>query len=279
MPQNYLTDVALRYELYKYVRFNSTAVSAAWDDHALKWRTHVRVDGGKDGEFGANYVIESDYLVSAVGQLNVPHYPSIPGIDQYEGKLMHTARWDWSYPLEGKRIAVIGTGATAAQVVPQVAPVAKHLTVLQRSPGWVIDRHDAKVPEWKRAVFKYCPPLLWRYRAACMDMRELFHSAVTQQNSKHADMMRQMNRSLMHRQLPDRPDLWKKLAPDYPPGCKRSVISDDYYPALGRENVTLETRPIEEITQDGIRFQGVEMVEKYDLIILATGFKSLVSFM
>lgn len=109
-----------------------------------------------------------------------------------------------------------------------------------------------------------------------MDMRELFFQAVTQQDSKYAQKMRDMNQALMHRQLPDRPDLWEKLSPNYPPGCKRSVISDDYYPALGRSNVTLEARPMKGITKEGIVFQGLESIEEYDLIILATGFKSLV---
>jgi cation diffusion facilitator CzcD-associated flavoprotein CzcO len=111
-----------------------------------------------------------------------------------------------------------------------------------------------------------------------MDIREMFFMAVTQQDSMWAQKMRDMNHSLMHRQLPNRPEMWEKLAPNYPPGCKRSVISDDYYPALNRPNVILETRPIEEITAEGIKFDGQETSEEYDLIILATGFKSLVSW-
>jgi hypothetical protein len=93
------------------VRFHSAVERAEWDGDAVKWKTRVTVAGGKDAEFGGEYTIESDYLVSAVGQLNVPHYPNIPGIDKFGGKLMHSARWDWSYSLEGKRIAIIGTGS------------------------------------------------------------------------------------------------------------------------------------------------------------------------
>lgn len=102
--------MAHRYELYKHARFHTAVEHSAWDDDAMRWRTRVRVGGGKEAEFGSEYMIESDYLVSAVGQLNVPYRPDIPGIDQYEGRLMHSARWDWSFPIEGKRVAIIGTG-------------------------------------------------------------------------------------------------------------------------------------------------------------------------
>ncbi len=111
LDQDYLTGVAQRYGLYRYARFHSAVERAEWNDEALKRKTRVKVAGGKDAEFGSEYTIESDYLVSGVGQLNVPHYPNIPGIDRFEGKLMHSARWDWSYSLEGKRIAIIGTGS------------------------------------------------------------------------------------------------------------------------------------------------------------------------
>lgn len=108
--QEYLQGVARKYNLYKHIRFNSTVEKARWDEAEKKWKISVRVSGDKDAEFAEGYTIASDFLVSAVGQLNMPQYPKIPGLDDFKGKKMHSARWDWSYGLEGKRIAVIGNG-------------------------------------------------------------------------------------------------------------------------------------------------------------------------
>ena len=108
--QDYLVDVAHKYELYKYARFNTIVEEASWNDNSMKWETRVKVAGGKDAEYGDTYTINSDFLVSAVGQLNMPKFPSIPGIDTFRGKMMHSARWDWSYDMGGKRVAIIGTG-------------------------------------------------------------------------------------------------------------------------------------------------------------------------
>lgn len=108
--QNYLTDVALRYKLFKYARFNTVVEQARWNNETLKWETTVSIGGGKDAEFGSSYTIESDFLISAVGQLNMPRGLDVPGVDSFQGKLMHSARWDWSYPMEGKKVAIVGTG-------------------------------------------------------------------------------------------------------------------------------------------------------------------------
>lgn len=113
LRQEYLQGVAQKYNLYKHIRFNTAVEEARWDDVEKKWKTSVRVVGGKEAEFADNYTISSDFLVSAVGQLNVPQYPNILGLDDFKGKKMHSARWDWSYGLEGKRIAVIGNGECA----------------------------------------------------------------------------------------------------------------------------------------------------------------------
>ncbi|OAP56572.1 hypothetical protein AYL99_08684 [Fonsecaea erecta] len=269
---DYLTDVAQGYGLYKYTRFYTTVEAANWNDKSLKWETTVTVGGGKESEFTPTYKIISDFLVAATGQLNNPKGIDVPGYADYKGKIMHSARWDWSYDLKGKRIAIIGTGATTAQIAPEVAKLASQLTICQRTPAWVIPRHDSKIPNWKQVMFTYLPPVRWRARAEAMDFRESFHSAVTQADSAYADLMRSMNYNLLRQQLPDRPDLWDKLSPNYHPGCKRTVISDDYYPTLLRKNVKLETDKIEQFTSYGIKFEGHDSAEKFDLIVLATGF-------
>ncbi len=163
-------------------------------------------------------------------------------------------------------------GATTAQIAPEVAKVASQLTICQRTPAWVIPRHDAQIRRSTRLLYTYFPPAQWRGRAEAMDIRESFHSAVTKADSAHAEHMRRLNHTLIREQLADHPDLWDKVSPKYSPGCKRTVISDDYYPTLGRKNVKLETDKIEGFTADGIKFAGHDAAERFDLIVLATGF-------
>jgi cation diffusion facilitator CzcD-associated flavoprotein CzcO len=206
--KQYIIGVAQKYGLYRYIRFNTVVDEARWDDAEKKWKTLVTVTGAKDAEFGEHYTLTSDFLVSAVGQLNQPKMPNIPGIDDFKGKIMHSSRWDWSYDLKGKQIAVIGNGATAAQIIPELAKVAEKLTVHQRTPNWVIPRADAPIPTWRRALFKHVPPIRWRYRAEMMDFRESLYNAVVSKSTPLADWLVKMSKDMMKAQLPDKPDLY-----------------------------------------------------------------------
>ncbi|KAF2277780.1 flavin-binding monooxygenase-like protein [Westerdykella ornata] len=275
---DYLRNVASKYNLYKYIRFNTSVDAARWDDEACKWKVDVKVTGGKDSEFGPSYTIETDFLISAVGQLNQPRYPDIEGLDSFKGKVMHSARWDWSYDLQGKNIGVIGNGATAAQIIPEILPLSKSLTVYQRSPNWVIPRGDGPVSPLRRFLFRYVPPLRWRFRALQMDFRESFHSAVFDAKSDFANQIRQWCQNMLQAQVPNRPDLWEKLLPNYSPGCKRVIITDDYYPAIADPKTTLETGRIKGITAAGIEVvdeAGNTTTHEHDLIVLATGFRTV----
>ena len=212
---------------------------------------------------------------------------------------MHSARWDWSYDLKDKRIAIIGNGinlqflrdlssisiihplisfsnqgATAAQIVPEIAPDAAHLAVFQRTPNWVIPRMDVPVSKLQQTLLKYIPPIRWRKRALAMDFREDFHDAIFDNDSQYARGIRDTTPKLLRTQLANKPELWDTLTPDYAPGCKRVIISDDYFPTLGRDNVSLETRSIVRITEKGIEVEG-DGEQEYDLIILATGFQTV----
>lgn len=271
--QRYLVSVAQKYELYQYVRFNSSVESAKWDDATKKWHTEVRVEGSKDSEFGSQYVIKSDFLVSAVGQLNQPKLPNIDGLNEFSGKLMHSARWDWTYDLRGKKVAIIGNGATAAQIIPEIVKEVGSLTIHQRTPNWVIPRLDAPIPEWKRSMYRYLPYTRHRKRADMMDFREAFYHAVWDNDHPVAQFLEGQAKDHMHTQLPDKPDLWQQLLPDYKIGCKRVIISDDYLPVFLRDNVKLETGTIDKVTEKGIVTDGHE--DEYDLIICATGFKTV----
>lgn len=274
----YLQGVAQKYNLYKHIRFNTAVEEARWDDVEKKWKTSVRVVGGKEAEFADNYTISSDFLVSAVGQLNVPQYPNIPGLDDFKGKKMHSARWDWSYGLEGKRIAVIGNGASAVQIIPEIAKIASQVTIYQRQANWVIPRLDAPVSKLTRLAYRYFPPLRWRTRASMMDYRESFYSAVFDRDSEFAQLIRDLCLGSMRQHFPDQPEMWEKLTPNYSPGCKRVIITDDYFPALARDNVSLETRAISRVTENGIVVDdgnGGTASEEFDLVVLATGFRTV----
>ncbi|ETN37694.1 uncharacterized protein HMPREF1541_07317 [Cyphellophora europaea CBS 101466] len=272
----YLLGVAHKYELYRYIRFNSAVEEARWDEIENKWKVDVEVQGGKDAEFGSHYTITSDFLVSAVGQLNVPRLPDIEGLESFKGKIMHSARWDWSYDLTGKKAAIIGNGATAAQIIPEIAPTLGHLTIHQRTANWVIPRLDAAIPSWKRSLYRYLPYVRHRKRADMMDYREAFYDAVTDNSSAFAQMLEDAHRQLCAAQLPgpEREELRRKLEPGYKVGCKRVIISDDYFPVFMRENVALETGGIERISERGVVVEG-KGEEEVDLIILATGFRTV----
>lgn len=165
-------------------------------------------------------------------------------------------------------------GATAAQIIPEIAPSASHLTVFQRTPNWVIPRLDGPVSAFQKALLTYIPPIRWRKRAAMMEFREDFHSAIFDDDSDNAQEIRDWCTGMLKTQLADKPELWETLTPKYAPGCKRVILSDDYYPALARDNVDLETRRINRITSKGIEIEGVGEQE-YDFIVLATGFKTV----
>ncbi|KAI3584129.1 hypothetical protein IWW34DRAFT_895258 [Fusarium oxysporum f. sp. albedinis] len=273
---SYIQDVAQKYGLYKFVRFSSEVTAAAWDSESQQWNVAIQVLAGKEAEFCARYSIKASFVIAGVGQLNEPFWPKITGQESFQGKVMHSARWDWSYDFAGKRVGIIGNGATAIQIAPEVAKVASHLTIFQRSPNWLMPRFDAEIPRWKRMLFDHVPAVLSRVRAEIMNARESYYQAVNHANSSDSSAMTEVCKQHMQTQLPSRPDLWGKLTPNYPPGCKRILLSDDYYPTLWLPHVTLETQHIDRMTATGV-VVGEGPQEKtidLDLVIFATGFQA-----
>jgi len=249
-------------------------VEACWDDNNNKWRTLIK-RFGQEKEMGEDYTVTSDFLVSAVGQLNTPKYPQITGLEAFEGKTMHSARWDWDYNIQGKRVGIIGTGATAAQIIPEIAQHTSQLTVFQRTPAWVMPRHDKPISKTRQAVYRYVPFARRRYRAKLMDFREsVFEASVLPQSARHSHIAN-VSRSHMLTQLPScaSTKLRAALTPNYPFSCKRIIVSDDFYPTLLHDNVKLENSPISEVTPTGIKMaDGTH--HDLDLLILATGFRA-----
>jgi len=201
--------------------------------------------------------------------LNVPYVPEIPGAERFTGRMFHSSRWDHSKSLAGERVASIGTGASAIQYVPAIAPEATHLTVFQRTPIWITPRIDRPYSPEEQRRFARVPlaarlhrwKIWWGYERASFA-----------EDAPQTAMQTALAQSYLERKIPD-PDLRAKLLPDYPVGCKRPLISRDWYPALCRPNVRVVTEPITEITESGVRSADGEE-HPVDTIIFGTGFKA-----
>jgi cation diffusion facilitator CzcD-associated flavoprotein CzcO len=261
--KRYADHVADKYDLRRHMRFGVGVGGARWDEDASQWV--VNLAGGD--------TVTCRYLVAATGFLSQPHKPDIPGIDDFAGTVIHTAAWDESHDLTGERIAVIGTGATAVQLIPEVAKQAAHLTVYQRTPIWVVPKIDGPIPRWVQQMFARVP-LTQRvarfFNTALLEL--MMVTAVL-----HFRQARMLNRrasatAIQHlrRQVPD-PELRRKLTPDYDFGCKRPTFSNDYFPTFTRPNVTLETCSIERFETDGIVTTDGEKTT-IDTLLLATGY-------
>jgi cation diffusion facilitator CzcD-associated flavoprotein CzcO len=205
-------------------------------------------------------------VVAGTGPLHIPKIPSLRGT--FAGQAFHSAQWDHSVDLRGKNVAVIGTGASGAQFIPQIAEQAAHLRVFQRTPHWVLPKLDRPITAAERAAYRLVPGLRKLVRSGIYLSHESLTAAFL--NPKYMRAVRGLALWHLHRQVAD-PQLRKQLTPDYEIGCKRMIMASDYYPALQRDNVTLVTGGIEELTPGGIRTQdGTE--HPADVIIYATGF-------
>jgi 4-hydroxyacetophenone monooxygenase len=275
---DYFRRMVAKYDLRKHIRFETTLVEAVFDEKAALWNLRVRDKAGREETLAANAVI------SAVGQLNQPKMPDIEGIGSFEGPAFHTARWRHDVDLKGKRVAVIGTGATAFQVIPEIAPQVAQLLVFQRSAPWLgptPNYHD-KVSEGKKWLLEHVPFygkwyrfwLFWTLTDGILDAVAVDPSwnDTSRAVSPINEMLRQMLIAKIGEQLPDRPDLVEKVVPDYPFGAKRSVRDNGVYlAALARPNVELITTAIARITPKGVRTEdGVE--HEVDAIVYGTGF-------
>jgi cation diffusion facilitator CzcD-associated flavoprotein CzcO len=255
----YLERCASKYGLRDHIQLATEVASADFDEERGRWR--IRLVGGEE--------VEADFLVTATGQLSRPSYPKIPGLDRFEGELFHSARWNHDYDLRGKRVAAIGTGASAVQYIPEIAPLVERLDLFQRTPGWVIPKPDRPYRPRERALFRRVPFVVRLSRRLTFLRFEFFTFAMT----RGYWLLRGYEvgyRRRLKKEIPD-PELREKLVPNYPMGCKRVLISNDYLPALSRPNVNVITDRIESVTERGVRTaDGVE--REHDALILGTGF-------
>ena len=213
------------------------------------------------------------YVIDGTGVLTVPKRPVIAGLDDFAGDTIHTARWDESIDLSGRRVAIVGTGASAIQIIPTIADRVEHLSVFQRTPIWCIPKGDIPLPKPLQTALKRVPPLRWAARAVSEAFVELaFPVTAHFHRPLHIATISEFGaRAFLRSQVSD-PVLRDKLTPRYPLGCKRPSFHNDYLATYNRENVTLETDSIEHITADGVRTANGTL-HKADVLILATGFK------
>ncbi len=262
----YLTDVAERFDVVRHLRLGVTVEAVERDEAEGVWRVRLA-----DGE-----TVTADVVISATGQLNAPVVPEIEGTDDFAGTVFHTARWRHDHDLVDRDVAVVGTGASVIQIVPAIADTVRSLTIFQRSPAYVIAKPDRAFRSWEQSAFAHLPGADKAYRAwlyAKMDVRFV---GFTQTNAVTDTVggwllkwYTRVSRSITIDGVPQ-----EAITPDYPVGCKRLLISNDYYDTLAKPNVTMVTSGIERITAGGVRDRsGVE--HPADTLVWGTGFDAL----
>jgi cation diffusion facilitator CzcD-associated flavoprotein CzcO len=259
--QQYLLGVVDKWKLRDRMRLDTEIVEARFDEAGGSWTLTTR--GGD--RFTARVVL------AGVGGLVDPKYPDIAGLEDFRGDMFHTARWNHSVDLRSKRVAVIGTGASAVQVVPSIAPIAAFLTVFQRTAAWVVAKRDREYPIWLRKLLAKVPFLLRLSRLSKYWLSELRGPIVFSNSKSLSKIGVWLSMGNLRRQVKD-PELRQKLTPTFPFGCKRVLVSDDYWATFERDHVELVTDPIERIEAEGVRTKDGALHEA-DAIVLATGFK------
>jgi cation diffusion facilitator CzcD-associated flavoprotein CzcO len=258
----YVRHCASKYGITAHIRFGCSVESMEWDEVIGRWRIAT----------AAGDVYTARAVVSGIGALHLPSIPEIPGADQFAGAAFHSARWDGSCGLSGQQVAVIGTGASAIQFVPQIARHAAQVYIFQRTPPWIIPRPDFEIPPAVRAAFAAGPPVMRTFRHGIYWLLEMRAAGFAVHPRLMAPAQRMAERHIT-RQIGD-PALRAKVTPDYAIGCKRILLSSDYYPALTRPNVELVTDPIGRITKSGLVCTDGSAYD-VDVIIYGTGFKTV----
>ncbi len=262
---DYLKGVTDKYGLRRYIRFNSLAERAHWDDSAQRW--HVFTATGQE------YVAQ--FLISGAGALHIPSIPDFEGRDEFAGTAFHSAQWDHDIDLTGKRVAVIGTGASAIQIVPGIIGEVAELQLYQRTPPWVVPRPNEPFPGWLKTAFATVPGLRLAARSGIYWFLEGLGYAMTKQPSllRAVEAVGMWN---IRHHVPDK-ELRRRLTPSYRAGCKRILYSPDYYEAVANPKTTLVTDKIARITPTGI--VTADATERpVDVIVFATGFHVIDSY-
>ncbi|SFM26590.1 flavin-containing monooxygenase [Marinobacter zhejiangensis] len=259
--RSYMESCVTKYKLRDHIRFNQEVESVVFDKDAGLWILTT-----KNGD-----TLRARTVVSATGQLNQPAYPNIEGIDRFKGKVFHSARWDHECDLEGKRVAVVGTGASAIQFVPQIVGKVSELKLFQRSAAWVIPKPDRPFTGFEQWLFDAMPLVDRIYRASIYWKNESRALAFTRFGFLLNAFKWQAKR-VARKNIKD-PIKRQKIIPDYPVGCKRLLLSNDWYDAINQDHLDVVTNGIERIEEDAIITEDGTRHE-VDIIIYGTGFKA-----
>ena len=257
--QGYCARTADKYGVTPHIRFGQEVQDVRFEDGL--W--HVRTAAGLH--------VVADVVVSALGGLHVPNRAQVPGIETFAGPRFHTAQWDHGVDLAGKRVAIIGTGASAAQVLPRIAPDVAAATVFQRHAAWVFPRMANAIPEARRALFRRSPWRMRMHRRLLWTLMDITGVLSLRRGSGMNEKLTAVALDYLARAVKD-PETRRKLTPDYAAGCKRRVVSDDYLQAFDRDNVHLVTDAITGVEPEGVR-DAAGVLHPVDVIIEATGFK------
>jgi len=256
--QAYVEGVARRFGVLDRVRTGTEVKSARWDEGRGRWR--LETSAGPH---------EAEILLTACGQLSVPKTPAIAGLESFDGPVFHTAEWRHDVDLAGKEVAVIGTGCSAIQVVPAIQPAVERLDVYQRSPGWTMPKMDYAYSERAHTLFKRLPAVRRLDRAAVFAFMEFGAAAMTRRQWL-LPALRAAGRRQIEGAIED-PELRRKVTPSDELGCKRMMLTDEWYPTLTKPNVELVTERIAAVTPGGIR-DAADVERPADVLVLATGF-------
>lgn len=258
----YINDVADEHGVRPKARFQTEVTRAVWDEQALRWLLTTTHDG-------VETTYRAQHLVGAVGPLCEPNLPDIDGIESFGGTVMHSARWERDYDFTGKRVAVIGTGASAIQIVPELAKTVGHLDVYQRTAPWIVPRTERPYTPVEHWAFKRFPAIQTANRAAIYGFNEFVAFGMTY-SPKALKPVEMISRANIFRGIRDA-ELRAKVTPKFQVGCKRILRSNAWYPALDRPNVDLVTTPIARVTPTGVvTSDGTE--RDVDVLVVATGF-------
>ncbi|MBJ7354583.1 MAG: NAD(P)/FAD-dependent oxidoreductase [Thermoleophilaceae bacterium] len=255
---NYIRATAKKLDILKHIRFNTAVLSAAWDDDAQLWRGETEA-----GPFTA------DFVIGAMGPLSEPAIPDLPGIEKFQGEAFHSQHWDHEYDLKGKRVAVVGTGASAIQFVPQIQPDVAELHLYQRTPPWILPRSERSLTKFEHKLYRYLPFTQKIARGFVYSMLEMRVIGFVKQPQimRIAQLGAKLN---IRRHIKDK-ELRKKVTPDFAFGCKRVLMANNYYPALAQDNVEVITHGVTEVRENSIvASDGTE--REIDAIIWGTGF-------
>ena len=256
----YLQQCAKEFGLEPHIRLNTRIARMQWQDG----RWHLESDGGER--------FEADVVINAMGNQHTPLYPDLPGMQDFEGESFHATRWDHDVKLEGRRIVVVGSAASAVQIVPELARVAGRLTVLQRSANWIMPRGRKPYSERQRRWFRRLPILMRLTQRFQRFLMSFVHQAATLGHKRQDDFEKRA-RSFIERAIPD-PALREQLTPDSRYACKRGLVSDDFYPALMLDHVELVSEGLAAVRAEGITTASGREID-CDVIVYCTGYKIL----